>query len=243
MTCDSWFPCYPSDLIGDTAHLCNNDFGAYWRLLCWYYRKGPPPDDDDLLRNVMRVEGADWVRTKGIVMAFFYLQDGHWHQKRADAVIQERNIITAKKHAQTAAARAANPKHQSVTGVVTIPVTKDVTTVQPQLQPQLKPKLQPKPEKTGSGRFAPPSLEEVKLEAAKIGLPETEAAKFCSYYESNGWKVGRNPMKSWPAAMIHWRGNWQERSGHTGYKPSTGIPLTEEEQKKVDWLRACESAS
>lgn len=30
------------------------------------------------------------------------------------------------------------------------------------------------------------------------------AESFFNYYESNGWKVGRNPMKSWTAAVAQW---------------------------------------
>lgn len=50
-----------------------------------------------------------------------------------------------------------------------------------------------------------PSLEEIKLHAAKIGLPPAEAEKFFSHYESNGWKVGKNPMKNWHMAMSGWK--------------------------------------
>ena len=31
-----------------------------------------------------------------------------------------------------------------------------------------------------------------------------EAKKFWYYYESNGWKVGKNPMKSWKMALSGW---------------------------------------
>lgn len=31
-----------------------------------------------------------------------------------------------------------------------------------------------------------------------------EAQKFFNYYESNGWKVGKNPMKNWKAAANNW---------------------------------------
>jgi hypothetical protein len=31
-----------------------------------------------------------------------------------------------------------------------------------------------------------------------------EAEKFVSYYQSNGWKVGRNPMKDWKACVRTW---------------------------------------
>ena len=30
---------------------------------------------------------------------------------------------------------------------------------------------------------------------------------FHSYYESNGWKVGKNPMKDWKAAVRSWESN------------------------------------
>ncbi len=66
-----------------------------------------------------------------------------------------------------------------------------------------------------------PSLESIKLQMAKIGLPETEADKFFNYYESNGWKVGRNPMKSWTAATITWRRNYEERRQRFAPKPES----------------------
>lgn len=68
-----------------------------------------------------------------------------------------------------------------------------------------------------------PTLDAVLLQGAKIGLPEAESQKFFNYYESNGWKVGRNPMKSWTAAMTNWRANWQSGiygNNQTNSKPS-----------------------
>ena len=54
-------------------------------------------------------------------------------------------------------------------------------------------------------RFTKPTMEEVHLAAAKIGLSELEAAKFFSHYEANGWRVGKNPMKSWSYALSGWK--------------------------------------
>lgn len=70
-----------------------------------------------------------------------------------------------------------------------------------------------KEKERGKGIGIPPDLESVKLHAATIGLPETEAVRFHAYYESNGWRVGKNPMRSWKSAMVNWRGNWRERNG------------------------------
>jgi hypothetical protein len=61
--------------------------------------------------------------------------------------------------------------------------------------------------KGGASRFTPPELATVKLQAAKIGLPELEADHFFNYYESNGWRVGRNPMRSWTHALSNWKLN------------------------------------
>lgn len=69
-----------------------------------------------------------------------------------------------------------------------------------------------------------PTVDEVKLHAAKIGLPETEAFKFHGYYESNGWRVGKNPMKSWVGAMTNWKANFDERRFNTPNLIGTSTP-------------------
>lgn len=37
------------------------------------------------------------------------------------------------------------------------------------------------------------------------GLQLVDAQRFVDYYEANGWKVGRNPMRSWQAAARNWQ--------------------------------------
>lgn len=52
-------------------------------------------------------------------------------------------------------------------------------------------------------RFTPPSIDEVAAycrERNNTVNPE----QFVSYYESNGWKVGKNSMKDWKAAVRTW---------------------------------------
>ena len=50
----------------------------------------------------------------------------------------------------------------------------------------------------------PPDVETVKSYFAEKGGTEGQAIRFHAYYESNGWKVGRNPMKNWKAAASGW---------------------------------------
>jgi hypothetical protein len=53
-------------------------------------------------------------------------------------------------------------------------------------------------------RFAPPSLQEV-IDYCLKKRYTFQAEAFHAFYESNGWKVGKNPMKSWKAACITWQ--------------------------------------
>ena len=57
---------------------------------------------------------------------------------------------------------------------------------------------------TPKSRFSPPDVETVKSYFAEKGGTEGQAIRFHAYYESNGWKVGRNPMKNWKAAVSGW---------------------------------------
>lgn len=55
-------------------------------------------------------------------------------------------------------------------------------------------------------RFTPPTLDEVKAYCQERGN-NVDAERWMNFYESNGWKVGRNPMKSWQAAVRTWERN------------------------------------
>ena len=55
----------------------------------------------------------------------------------------------------------------------------------------------------GNGRFHPPTLDEVS-EHVKSRGGRIDPVKFHAHYTSNGWKVGKNPMRSWKAAIVTW---------------------------------------
>ena len=55
----------------------------------------------------------------------------------------------------------------------------------------------------GGARMARPTLQEVEAYIAEKGY-HVDAAAFIAYYDSNGWKVGKNPMKSWKGALTTW---------------------------------------
>ena len=52
-------------------------------------------------------------------------------------------------------------------------------------------------------RFAPPTLEEIQL-YCRERKNYVNPIQFYNYYTANGWKVGKNPMKDWKAAVRTW---------------------------------------
>ena len=55
-------------------------------------------------------------------------------------------------------------------------------------------------------RFTAPALEEVKEYCAER-KNNVDPERFINYYTANGWKVGKNPMKDWKAAVRSWERN------------------------------------
>lgn len=52
--------------------------------------------------------------------------------------------------------------------------------------------------------FHAPSLSEVEEYGKTLNPPFHKGPQFIDFYESNGWKVGKNPMKDWKAAVRTW---------------------------------------
>ena len=62
------------------------------------------------------------------------------------------------------------------------------------------------PKKTAEPKFVPPTIEEVRAYCAERNNG-VDAAKFVNFYTSKGWKVGKEKMKDWRAAVRNWEGN------------------------------------
>ena len=75
----------------------------------------------------------------------------------------------------------------------------------------------PKSKKTRK-RFKKPAPEEIRAYCDEKGLT-IDPEMFYDYYEANGWKVGKNPMKSWKATLRNWHRRDQETA--RGKAPDT----------------------
>ena len=70
-------------------------------------------------------------------------------------------------------------------------------------QSEEKPVQEIQPEKPKRKNFVKPTVEEIAAYCKEKNY-NINAQQFFNYYESNGWKIGRNSMKSWQAAVQNW---------------------------------------
>lgn len=71
----------------------------------------------------------------------------------------------------------------------------------------------------------PPTVDEVAAYCREKGY-SIDAEHFVSYYESNGWRVGKNPMKDWRAACRTWA-----RNEYSKPAPNKTVAQTSYEQR------------
>ena len=85
--------------------------------------------------------------------------------------------------------------------------------------------------------FTKPTLEEVEAYKKEHSLI-LDTQSFIDYYESNGWKVGKNPMKDWRATARRWSRSNTPADNKPEWldKNIKREEVTPEEQKELDEL-------
>ncbi len=53
-------------------------------------------------------------------------------------------------------------------------------------------------------RFIPPKVDEVRSYCQENGYLAVDPERFINFYQSKGWKVGKESMKDWKAAVRNW---------------------------------------
>lgn len=143
-------------------------------------------------------------------------------------------------------AKGLKPELSEQAKAVTLAITEAINLEVLDLQAKNEKQLNAVKE-TPTGRMKKPTLEEIKLHGAKIGLPDKECDRFFDHFESNGWKVGlsKTPMKLWTAALANWKRTWQERGGKPIGQPAIKLPTEidvcrygEQKGASVDFCRS-----
>jgi hypothetical protein len=83
-------------------------------------------------------------------------------------------------------------------------------------------------------RFIKPTIEEIKeyMDLKLIPNSDYESNNFFNFYESKGWKVGKNPMKSWKSAID---GTWSKAIKEKNKDKFSVLENGYQSNKNVDW--------
>lgn len=74
-------------------------------------------------------------------------------------------------------------------------------------------------DKVKAKRFVKPTVEDIS-DYCQERASNVDAVKFFDYYSSNGWRVGKNPMKDWKAAVRTWEKNSTTEKGKSKVEQS-----------------------
>lgn len=200
--------------IGDyakkTPHLSNEEDLAYRRALDMYYDTEQPLPITHGLATLSRRLRVSEIALQNVINEFF----PNGRNKHADEKIAAYYAYLTKQKEN--GKRGGRPKNQQVTEIwkpTANPVVSQNNPVPSQLLTTnpLTTNQEPIKEKeicAKAPRFIKPSLEEIKAHMSEKGY-RFNADVFYAHYESNGWKVGSNPVKSWQACCVKWNANNQ----------------------------------
>lgn len=202
---DSWMPLRIGAYLADTMHLSTLEHGAYDLLLFHGWRNGGKiVNDDRLLARITKLPLDQWKAIKPTITAFFTpvvdeMLGACLEQKRQKIELALAKDQQAK--AEAKARKAAEIRWGRISSDA--PSIPQAMLKQCSLSKPKPIKEEDKIKRDSLKRFQPPTISEISIycDSRKNGI---DAEKFLAFYESNGWKVGKNPMKSWQMAIITW---------------------------------------
>jgi hypothetical protein len=199
MAKDPAFLFYSSDFLNGVADLTMEERGQFITLLCLQHQKGTLTDKT--IRLSLGSVSVD------VLSKFSKDKDGNFFNERLNEEIEKRIQFTESR--RNNGSKGGRPKNNTKPlGLAKHNLMEDVNENENEDININKSKC---------------TFEEVyEYMAIRIGKENAklEAEKFVNYYTSNGWKVGKNPMKSWGAAANNWITNTKQYAkGTTNNKP------------------------
>ena len=204
--------------------LCPPSFRP-WLLMVWMesWDSVPvgtyPADDDEMIAARIGMDQHEFeVRRKMLMRGWYRCSDGNLYHPYLSEMIGKmlsKRVATRERQRAFAERKKAKPAgqdnalraHDNALGAV----SDTLLTERKQEQEQEKKEIPDKPARSAPKKFVPPSVPEVDVYLREKGYA-FDAERFVAYYESNGWKVGKNAMKDWRAACRTWHANSSEKA-------------------------------
>jgi len=215
--------------IGDfnnaTRHLTRVERSLYRDAIELYYDKEKPldPDFNRLSKRLMANSEDEKDALNEVLSEFFTLEDDGYHHPRCDEEIRK---YQANSTAKSRAGKASAAKRQQNKTLV----QQEFDTCSTNHKPITNNQEPIQKKKKATKKFVKPSVDEINT-YCRERKNSINAQQFFDHYESNGWKVGKNPMKNWQAAVRTWeqrenqgsnngqnQSNNQSRSGRVNSK-------------------------
>jgi len=210
------------DYRRDTAHLSHLEHGIYRSLIDTYMLEESPLSGDmkELERKHLIRTANEKKALRNVLKDFFKFENSMFLHSRCDEDIisyRDKSLKASKSAKKRWEKDAKAMRTHSEGNANHKPLTnnhKPITNI-----------------KKG---FIKPSLTElVDAFAGKVTDSGHQAGLFLCHYESNGWRVGKNPMKSWQHAVT----NWISRSKSNGTSKFTGQKVVSKSERRDEAAR------
>ena len=197
---DPAFLFYSSDFMTGTMFMTDEQVGKYIRLLCAQHLSN---DDRLSEKHMISICGS---LEPDIIEKFIIDEQGFYHNER----LRTERI----KRAKYSESRSNNKKGKKK-DIKNISKSYDIH--MGNINENINKDIDINIKTIKSEKFKKPTIDEIKqyISEKKYSI---DAESFFNYYESNGWKVGKNPMKNWPAAVSNW--NKRENPKQTALVPT-----------------------
>ena len=186
MAKDPAFLFYPGDYVSGTMGMTFEEKGAYMDLLMLQFNRGHMNT-----HMIQHTVGHLWEQVK---CKFIQDNEGLWYNVRLDVEKDKRKTFTE--------SRRNNIKSKNK--------TVENTSYESHMNNHMKHHMENVNEdintdiNNNKSKCSFEQAFEYMANKISLDLAKIEAEKFVNYYTSNGWKVGKNPMKSWTHAANTW---------------------------------------
>ena len=222
MAKDPAFLFYPGDYVSGTMGMTFEEKGAYMDLLMLQFNRGHM--NTNMIQHTV---GHLWEQVKS---KFIQDEEGLWYNVRLDFEKEKRKTFTESRR------NNIKPKEKP----------KNEPSYETHMDSHMTPHMENENENINKDININKSkcklVDSLEYFSIRLGIEQgkIEAEKFFNYYESNGWKVGKNPMKNWKAAANNWITN-----SNTYAKGTTNNQrkLTKGEQFNLDGYNILHSTS
>lgn len=227
MAKDPAFLFYPGDASNDTQFMNRLERGAYFDLM-----KAQRLFGGYTAVQLRKVLGSDYEAVWPALELVLQFEDDKYFIGWLAESISKRDSYS-KKQSERVKARWNNDGN---------------TAVLPKKEIENEIVIEIKKETEKKARFQKPELSQVTTYMTELNMTAggkwdpsrilTASKAFFNYYESNGWHVGRSPMKNWNAAVRNWMNrDHQQKTNINGKTNSTRGPL-DPAAVAADYLRS-----